>query len=79
MLEHDVDIADFEPWFLAQTGGTPWGPTLAALTDAGRENLPQQWSTGWSRTRHTTAATGSRSGPTAFEPASRPDAWLHVK
>lgn len=39
MLEHDVDIADFEPWFLAQTGGTPWGPTLAALTDVGRQEL----------------------------------------
>ena len=39
MLEHDVDIADFKPWFLAQTGGTPWGPTLAALTDAGRQEL----------------------------------------
>jgi ubiquinone/menaquinone biosynthesis C-methylase UbiE len=39
MLEHDVDIADFRPWFLAQTGGTPWGPTLAALTDAGRDGL----------------------------------------
>jgi len=39
MLEHHVDIADFEPWFLAQTGGTPWGPTLAALTDAGRHEL----------------------------------------
>ncbi len=39
VLEHDVDIADFEPWFLAQTGGTPWGPTLAALTDAGRQEL----------------------------------------
>lgn len=39
MIEHDVDIADFEPWFLAQTGGTPWGPTLTALTDAGRQEL----------------------------------------
>lgn len=39
MLEHDVDIADFEPWFLAQTGGTPWGPTLAALTDRERHEL----------------------------------------
>lgn len=39
LLEHDVDIADFEPWFLAQTGGTPWGPTLAALTDAERQQL----------------------------------------
>ena len=39
MLEHDVHIADFEPWFLAQTGGTPWGPTLAALTDAERQGL----------------------------------------
>lgn len=39
MLEHDVDIADFAPWFLAQTGGTPWGPTLAALTEAGRQDL----------------------------------------
>lgn len=39
MLDHDVDITDFEPWFLAQTGGTPWGPTLAALTDAGRREL----------------------------------------
>ncbi len=39
MLEHDVDIADFEPWFLAQTGGTPWGPSLAALTDARRQKL----------------------------------------
>ena len=39
MLEHDVHIDDFEPWFLAQTGGTPWGPTLTALTDAGRGEL----------------------------------------
>ena len=39
MLEHDVDIADFGPWFLAQTAGTPWGPTLAALTDAARQEL----------------------------------------
>jgi ubiquinone/menaquinone biosynthesis C-methylase UbiE len=39
VLEHDVDIADFEPWFLAQTGGTPWGPALAALSDAGRQEL----------------------------------------
>jgi ubiquinone/menaquinone biosynthesis C-methylase UbiE len=39
MLEHDVDIDDFEPWFLAQTGGTPWGPTLAALTDAACRQL----------------------------------------
>ncbi len=39
MLEHHVEIADFEPWFLAQTGGTPWGPTLAALTDARRQEL----------------------------------------
>jgi hypothetical protein len=39
ILEHDVDIADFEPWFLAQTGGTPWGPTLAALSDTGRQEL----------------------------------------
>ena len=39
MLEHHVDIADFEPWFLAQTGGTPWGPTLTALTDLGRQDL----------------------------------------
>ena len=39
MVEHDVDIEDFEPWFLAQTGGTPWGPALAALTDAGRQEL----------------------------------------
>ncbi len=39
MLEHDVDIADFTPWFLAQTGGTPWGPTLAKLTDAEQQEL----------------------------------------
>ncbi len=39
MLEHDVDIADFGPWFLAQTGGTPWGPTLSALTDTARQEL----------------------------------------
>jgi ubiquinone/menaquinone biosynthesis C-methylase UbiE len=39
MLEHHVDIADFEAWFLAQTAGTPWGPTLAALNDAGRHKL----------------------------------------
>lgn len=39
MLEHDVDIADFTAWFLAQTGGTPWGPTLAALPDTGRQEL----------------------------------------
>lgn len=39
ILEHEVDIADFKPWFLAQTGGTPWGPSLAALTDSGREEL----------------------------------------
>jgi ubiquinone/menaquinone biosynthesis C-methylase UbiE len=39
MLQHDVDIADFEPWFFAQTAGTPWGPTLATLTDARRQQL----------------------------------------
>lgn len=39
MIEHVVHIDDFEPWFLAQTGGTPWGPTLAALTDAARHEL----------------------------------------
>lgn len=39
MLEHYVDIADFQPWFVAQTGGTPWGPTLAGLTEAGRHEL----------------------------------------
>jgi ubiquinone/menaquinone biosynthesis C-methylase UbiE len=39
MLEHEVDIADLGTWFMAQTGGTPWGPTLAALTDAGRHEL----------------------------------------
>jgi ubiquinone/menaquinone biosynthesis C-methylase UbiE len=39
VLENDVEITDFEPWFLAQTGGTPWGPTVAALTDTGRQEL----------------------------------------
>ena len=39
MLEHDVDIADLKPWFLAQTGGTPWGPTLATLSDTDRHKL----------------------------------------
>ncbi len=39
LLEHTVEIADFNPWFLAQTGGTPWGPTLATLTDDGRREL----------------------------------------
>ena len=42
MLEHDVDIDDFEPWFLAQTGGTPWGPTLAALSDAEQQELASE-------------------------------------
>lgn len=31
LLEHEVDVADLATWFLDQTGGTPWGPTLAAL------------------------------------------------
>ncbi len=39
ILEHNVDVADFETWFLAQTGGTPWGPSLAALSDAARHEL----------------------------------------
>ncbi len=39
LLEHEVDIADFEPWFLAQTAGTPWGPSLTTLTDGGRHAL----------------------------------------
>jgi ubiquinone/menaquinone biosynthesis C-methylase UbiE len=39
MLEHHVHIADFGPWFLAQTAGTSWGPTLAAATDAARQEL----------------------------------------
>ena len=39
ILEHDVDIADLDDWFLAQTGGTPWGPIVAALSDAGRREL----------------------------------------
>ncbi len=36
MLRHDVDVADLASWFLDQTGGTPWGPTLAALDDERR-------------------------------------------
>lgn len=39
MLEHTVDVGAFEPWFLAQTGGTPWGPAVAALDDDGRSRL----------------------------------------
>lgn len=39
LIEHDVDVADFGPWFLAQTGGTPWGSALAGLTDAERHEL----------------------------------------
>lgn len=31
LLEHEVRVPDLATWFLAQTGGTPWGPTLAAL------------------------------------------------
>ncbi len=45
MLEHEVDIADFEPWFLAQTEGTPWGPTLAALNAAERKQLASAMTT----------------------------------
>ena len=74
MLEHDVDIADFEPWFLAQTGGTPWGPTLAALTDAGRQELASAMTDRIEPYATPTAVTVSRSGPTAFKPTSRPDA-----
>lgn len=33
LLTHEVDVADFPEWFVAQTGGTPWGPTLAALSE----------------------------------------------
>lgn len=36
MLHHEVDVPDLATWFLDQTGGTPWGPTIAALDDAGR-------------------------------------------
>ncbi len=39
LLEHWVDIADFGPWFLAQTAGTPWAPALDRLTDAARGDL----------------------------------------
>jgi ubiquinone/menaquinone biosynthesis C-methylase UbiE len=39
MLTHQVDIADFPGWFIAQTGGTPWGPTLAALTEQEQHDL----------------------------------------
>jgi SAM-dependent methyltransferase len=39
ILEHEVDVADLESWFLAQTAGTPWGPTLAVLDDERRGHL----------------------------------------
>ena len=39
VLEHEVDVADLATWFLDQTGGTPWGPTLAALTAEERAAL----------------------------------------
>ena len=39
LLEHDAEIVDFEPWFLAQTASTPWGPTIAALTTPQRDAL----------------------------------------
>ncbi len=39
LLEHTVEITDFEVFFLAQTSATPWGPTLEILTDRGRTAL----------------------------------------
>lgn len=39
LLEHDVDVPDLPTWFLDQTGGTPWGPTIAALTAEARAAL----------------------------------------
>jgi ubiquinone/menaquinone biosynthesis C-methylase UbiE len=39
MLEHTAEIADLESWFLAQTAGTPWGPSIAVLDDAARAHL----------------------------------------
>jgi len=39
LLEHVVGIRDFGSWFLAQTGGTPWGPVLAKIDDTGRDEL----------------------------------------
>jgi ubiquinone/menaquinone biosynthesis C-methylase UbiE len=39
MLEHEVDVPDLATWFLDQTGGTPWGPTIVALDDEGRTAL----------------------------------------
>lgn len=44
LLEHTIDVPDLATWFLAQTGGTPWGPTIAALDDAGRTQLTTEMS-----------------------------------
>lgn len=44
LLEHTVSIPDFEPWFLAQTAGTPWGPALAVLNDAERNEVASEMS-----------------------------------
>lgn len=45
LLEHTVLIAELQPWFLAQTASTPWGPTLAALTDTDRLELARAMET----------------------------------
>lgn len=36
LLEHVVIVDDFGPWFLAQTGSTPWAPVVNGLDEAGR-------------------------------------------
>lgn len=42
LLEHAVRVTDLATWFLAQTASTPWGPTLASLTDARRRDLASE-------------------------------------
>jgi len=42
IVEHSVEIVDFEGWFLAQTAGTPWGPSLAALDASDRQDLAKR-------------------------------------
>ena len=42
ILEHSVDVPDLATWFLDQTGSTPWGSTIAALTDGGASTVAEQ-------------------------------------
>lgn len=41
LLKHTVLIAELQSWFLDQTASTPWGPTLAGLTDTDRRELAE--------------------------------------